>query len=118
MSQLLLIFSSGHSPTSRVSKVPDRESNEIKYLREATDLIEKWQHQLQDGQPVSQPSSEHSEVILVERQRLFAVPLCSGLVCLCVCKCMIHRKTLPLVSSIDRFLCVSLQNFVPQVAAQ
>ena len=65
---LLLIFSSGHSATSRVSKVPDRESYEIQYLREATDLIEEWQHQ-QDGQPVSQPSSEHSEVIVFERQR-------------------------------------------------
>ena len=99
MSQLLwllslLIFSSGHSPTSRVSKVPDRESNEIKYLRKATDLIEKWQHQLHDGQPVSQPSSEHSEL------------------CLCVCECKIHRKTLSLVSSSDRFLCVSQQKFV------
>ena len=26
--------------------VPDRESNEVKYLREATELIETWQHQL------------------------------------------------------------------------
>ena len=43
--------------------------NEIKYLREATDLIETWKQQLQDGQSVSQPSSEHSEVILSERQR-------------------------------------------------
>ena len=49
--------------------VPDRESNEIKYLREATDLIETWQQQLQDGQSVSRPPSEHSEVILIERQR-------------------------------------------------
>ena len=47
--------------------VPDRESNEIKYLREATELIERWQQQLQDGQPVSGPPSEHSEVILIER---------------------------------------------------
>ena len=31
--------------------VPDRESNEIKYLREATEVIENWQRQLQDGQP-------------------------------------------------------------------
>ena len=44
--------------------VPDRESNEIKYLRQATDLIETWQQQLQDGQSGSRPSFEHSEVIL------------------------------------------------------
>ena len=49
--------------------VPDRESNETKYLREATELIQKWQHQLLSGQPMSGPPSEHSEVILVERQR-------------------------------------------------
>ena len=49
--------------------VPDRESNEVKYLREATELIEAWQHQLLSGQPMSGPPSEHSEVILVERQR-------------------------------------------------
>ena len=49
--------------------VPDRESNETKYLREATELLEEWQHRLQSGQPMSGPPSEHSEVILVERHR-------------------------------------------------
>ena len=49
--------------------VPDREINETKYLREATELIEAWQHQLLSGQPMSGPPSEHAEVILVERQR-------------------------------------------------
>ena len=49
--------------------VPDRESNEVEYLREATELIEAWQQQLQGGQPMSGPPSENSEVILVERQR-------------------------------------------------
>ena len=63
---------------------PDRESNEMKYLREATELIEKWQLQLQDGQPVSRRPSEHSEVILVERQRESTVRLLSDLVCCCV----------------------------------
>ena len=48
--------------------VPDRESNEIKYPREATEVIERWQQQLQDGQPVSQAPSEHGEVILIGRQ--------------------------------------------------
>ena len=43
--------------------VPNRESNEIKYLREATELIEAWQHQLLSGQAMSGPPSEHSEVI-------------------------------------------------------
>ena len=49
--------------------VRDRESHEIKYLREATDLIETLQQQLQDGQSVSRPPSEHNEVILIERER-------------------------------------------------
>ena len=49
--------------------VPDRESNEAKYLREATELIEGWQLQLQGGQAMKGPSSEHSEVILVEKKR-------------------------------------------------
>ena len=49
--------------------VPDRESNEIKYLREATELINEWQKQLQGVPPVSRPSSEHGEVVLIERQR-------------------------------------------------
>ena len=48
--------------------VPDRKRNDIKYLREATELIDKWQHQLQDGQPVSRVPSEHGEVIFIERQ--------------------------------------------------
>ena len=46
--------------------VPDREGNEVKYLRE---LIEAWQQQLQGGLPMSEPPSENSEVILVERQQ-------------------------------------------------
>ena len=49
--------------------VPDRESNEVKYLPEATELIEGWQLQLQGGQSMNGPSSEQSKVILVERQR-------------------------------------------------
>ena len=39
--------------------VPDRESNEVKYLREATELIEEWQFRLQGGQRVSAPASDH-----------------------------------------------------------
>ena len=49
--------------------VPDRESKEIKYLREATELIEARKHQLQSGQPMSGPPCEHREVVLVVRQR-------------------------------------------------
>ena len=45
--------------------VPDRESNEVKYLREATEIIEGWQMQLQGGHTMSGPPSEHSEVVLV-----------------------------------------------------
>ena len=57
--------------------VPDRESNLVKCLREATELIEGWQLQLQGGEAMNGPSSEHSEVILVERQRWCAFVRCS-----------------------------------------
>ena len=43
--------------------VLDRESNETKYLREATDMIEEWQDLLQQGPSVSHPSCEHSGVV-------------------------------------------------------
>ena len=46
--------------------VPDRESNEIRYLKQATELIEEWQNQLQGVPPVSRPSSEHGDVVLIE----------------------------------------------------
>ena len=49
--------------------VPDRERNEVKYLREATELIEEWQFRLQGGQRMSAPASDHGEVIFVERNR-------------------------------------------------
>ena len=47
----------------------DRESNEIRYHKQATELIEEWQNQLQGAPPVSRPSSEHGEVVFIERQR-------------------------------------------------
>ena len=50
-------------------EVPDRESNEIKYLREAAELIDEWQKQVQGVPPVSLHTSEHCEVVLTERQR-------------------------------------------------
>ena len=43
--------------------VLDRESNEIRYLKQATELIEEWQNQLQGVPPVTRPSSEHGEVV-------------------------------------------------------
>ena len=46
----------------------DRESNETKYLREAIELIEAWQRQLQGAQSVSRSSGEHNEVVSIERQ--------------------------------------------------
>ena len=49
--------------------VLDRESNETKYLRETTELIEEWQYRLLSGQSMSGPPSEHGEVILIEKQR-------------------------------------------------
>ena len=39
--------------------VPDRECDVVKYLQEATELIEAWQQQLQGGLPMSEPPSEH-----------------------------------------------------------
>ena len=50
--------------------VPDRESNEVKYLREATELIEEWQYRLQSGQQMSGPPSDHGEVILVQKSQM------------------------------------------------
>ena len=49
--------------------LPDHESNEIKYLREATELIDEWQKPLQEVPPVSLHASKHEEVVLVKRQR-------------------------------------------------
>ena len=49
--------------------IPDRESNDIRYLKQATELIEEWQNQLQGVHPVSRPSSDHDDVVLIERQR-------------------------------------------------
>ena len=48
--------------------VLDRESNETRYLRGATDMIEEWQRQLQRGPSVNHPSCEHNEVVFIERQ--------------------------------------------------
>ena len=53
----------GQTIHSSTRGVANRESNEVKYLREATEL------QLQGRQAMNGPSLEHSEVILVERQR-------------------------------------------------
>ena len=49
--------------------VPDRESNETKYLREATDMIEDWQRLLQRGPSVSHPSCEQSDVAFIQLKR-------------------------------------------------
>ena len=49
--------------------VPDRESDEIPYLKQATELIEDWQLLLQGVQPVTAQTSEHEEVVPMERQR-------------------------------------------------
>ena len=50
-------------------QIYDGEPAHPSLFRWSQELIEKWEHQLQDGQPVRRPPSEHSEVILVERQR-------------------------------------------------
>ena len=44
--------------------VPDRESNEIRYLKQATELIEEWQAL----SPVNAQTSKHEEVVPEERQ--------------------------------------------------
>ena len=49
--------------------VPDRESNETKYLREDTETIEEWQRQLQRGHSVTHRSCDHNEVVFIVRQR-------------------------------------------------
>ena len=49
--------------------VPDRESNETRCLKEATELIEERQKQHQAVPPANLQATEHEEVLLVERQR-------------------------------------------------
>ena len=49
--------------------VLDRDSNETKYLREATELIEAWQRQLQGGHSVNHSSGDRGEVVLLKCQR-------------------------------------------------
>ena len=49
--------------------VPDRESTQMRYLKQAIKLIEEWQKLLQGALPVNAQTSEHGEVVLVERQR-------------------------------------------------
>ena len=46
--------------------VPNRESNEVRYLKQAAELIEEWQNQRQGVPPVSRPSSEHGDVVFIE----------------------------------------------------
>ena len=60
---------SKRQPRSLTCGVPDRESNEIRYLKQATEVIEEWQNLVQGVPPVRKPSSEHGEVVLIERQR-------------------------------------------------
>ena len=55
--------------STRRASLADRESNEIRYLKQATELIEKWQLLLQGVQPATAQTFEHEEVVLVERQR-------------------------------------------------
>ena len=43
--------------------VPDRESNEVKYLRDAAQLIEEWQRRLQGVPPVNLQLSEQEDVM-------------------------------------------------------
>ena len=45
------------------------------YLREATELIEEWHKLIQGIPPMNAQTSEHEEVVTVERQRVFHVVL-------------------------------------------
>ena len=53
----------GQTTHSSTCHVTDRESNEVKDLREATELIEGWQLQSQGGQAMNGPSLGRSEAI-------------------------------------------------------
>ena len=48
---------------------PNLQGNEIKYLRESTELVDELQKQLQGEPSVSLDATEKSEVLLTERQR-------------------------------------------------
>ena len=62
------IGSLGKALHSLTCGVPDLESNEVKYLREATELIEEWQFRLQGRQRVSAPASDHGEVVFNRKE--------------------------------------------------
>ena len=47
--------------------IPDRENNETQFLKQATELIEEWQKQLQGVPPVTAPTSDLEEVVLAEK---------------------------------------------------
>ena len=59
--------------------VPSRESDEVRYLREATELTEGWLMQLQGGRPVSGPPS-----VCCSRVPLCCLELEFEQVCVCV----------------------------------
>ena len=60
--------------------VPDRQSNEIRYLKQATELMEEWQKLLQGVPPVTAQTSDLEEVnaggeAAVEYRRAFLAVL-------------------------------------------
>ena len=57
------------APHSLTHGVPDRGSNEVRFLKRATELIEEWQLLLQGVPPVNAQTSEHEEIVSLERQR-------------------------------------------------
>ena len=56
--------------------VPDRESNESKYLKEALDMINDWQSRCSRRRSESHDDQETTEVILVEKAAMIQVRQC------------------------------------------
>ena len=56
--------------------VPDRESNESKYLKEALDMINDWQSRCSRRRSERHDDHETTEVILVEKAAMIQVGLC------------------------------------------
>ena len=58
--------------------VPDRESNETKYLKDALEVINDWQSRCSRRSPEGRADRDSTEVVLVERpQRSQVEPTCA-----------------------------------------
>ena len=76
--------------------MPDRENNEIRHLKQATELIEEWQKQLQGAPPVTVQTSDFEERQCWQRSREVAVTCRAPLVLtsfLCALTCNSQEDT-------------------------